>query len=106
MGWYLRKAFPLGKFLRLNLSRRGVGASLGIPGLRIGVDASGRPYVSGGRHGVYFRKRLPTGTQGPPEAPTEGVAGEQKPGIPWLAVWLVAVFGVTALVVWIWGRWR
>jgi hypothetical protein len=58
MAWYLRKAIPLGKFLRLNLSRRGVGASFGIPGLRIGVDAGGKPYVSGGRGGIYFRERL------------------------------------------------
>jgi len=56
MGWY-RKAFRLGP-LRLNLSKRGVGASVGVKGARLGVDASGKPYVAGGRGGLYFRQRL------------------------------------------------
>ena len=57
MGWYLRKAFRLGP-LRLNLSKRGVGASIGVKGARLGVDAGGKPYVAGGRYGLYFRQRL------------------------------------------------
>src|SRR5215472_6325697 len=56
MGWY-RKAFRLGP-LRLNLSKRGVGASVGVKGARLGVDATGKPYVAGGRYGLYFRQRL------------------------------------------------
>jgi hypothetical protein len=56
MGWYLRKAFKLGP-IRLNVSRRGLGASAGMPGARIGVDASGEPYVYGGRGGIYYRGR-------------------------------------------------
>jgi Protein of unknown function (DUF4236) len=36
MAWYLRKAFRLGPFLRLNVSKSGLGASFGIKGLRFG----------------------------------------------------------------------
>ncbi|HEY5988731.1 MAG TPA: DUF4236 domain-containing protein [Streptosporangiaceae bacterium] len=56
MGFYIRKAFRIGP-IRLNLSKRGLGASAGVPGARIGVDASGRPYVHGGRGGLYYRGR-------------------------------------------------
>jgi hypothetical protein len=38
MGWNLRKGFNFGP-LRINLSRRGVGYSVGARGLRIGRDA-------------------------------------------------------------------
>ena len=57
MGWFLRKSFRLGP-LRLNLSKRGIGASVGVKGARLGVDAGGKPYAAGGRYGVYFRERL------------------------------------------------
>jgi len=53
---YFRKYLRLGP-LRLNLSRRGVGASVGVTGARVGIDAGGREYVAGGRGGVYFRER-------------------------------------------------
>ena len=56
VGFYLRKSFRLGP-LRLNLSKRGVGVSAGVTGARIGIDASGREYVQGGRYGLYFRER-------------------------------------------------
>jgi len=58
VGFYLRKSFRLGP-LRLNLSKRGVGVSAGVKGARVGVDASGREYVHGGRYGLYFRKHGP-----------------------------------------------
>ncbi len=48
MAWFLRKSIRLGP-LRLNLSKRGVRASVGVKGLRAGVDATGKPYVAGGR---------------------------------------------------------
>jgi hypothetical protein len=56
MAWYLRKAVRFGP-LRVNLSKRGLGASAGVTGARIGVDAGGRPYVHGGRGGLYYRGR-------------------------------------------------
>jgi Protein of unknown function (DUF4236) len=56
VGWYLRKSLRVGP-LRFNLSKRGVGASIGVKGARVGIDASGREYVAGGRYGLYFRER-------------------------------------------------
>lgn len=77
MGWRWRKSFGRGP-LRINLSKRGIGWSLGIPGLRVGRSPSGRKYVSQSipGTGLYWTKyfgggRQQTGTQ--PGAP--GVAG-------------------------------
>jgi len=56
MAFYLRKAFRLGPF-RVNLSTRGPGASAGVTGARVGVDAPGAPYVHSGRAGLYSRGR-------------------------------------------------
>lgn len=55
MGWYLRKSMRFGP-MRINLSRRGIGVSVGIKGLRVGTGPRG-PYVAGGRGGIYFRQR-------------------------------------------------
>ena len=41
MGWYFRRSLGLGPF-RLNLSKSGLGWSVGGRGLRTGVDARGR----------------------------------------------------------------
>lgn len=57
MGFYLRKSFRMGP-LRFNLSKGGLGASLGVTGLRLGLTSRGRAYVHAGRGGVYLRKYL------------------------------------------------
>ena len=44
MGFFFRKSIGRGPF-RINLSKRGVGFSVGIPGLRIGRSATGRKYT-------------------------------------------------------------
>ena len=41
MGWYFRRSLGLGPF-RLNLSKSGLGWSVGGRGFRTGVDARGR----------------------------------------------------------------
>ena len=56
MGWYFRKPINFGP-LRVNLSKSGIGFSLGVKGARIGAGPRG-PYVAGGRGGIYFRKSL------------------------------------------------
>jgi hypothetical protein len=56
MGFYIRKGFNFGP-LRLNLSRSGLGASIGVPGARFGVGPRGS-YVHLGRGGFYYRKTL------------------------------------------------
>ena len=59
MSWRFRRIMSNGPF-RLNVSRRGVGWSVGIPGLRYGRSAAGAPYVSVGFPGLglYWFKYL------------------------------------------------
>ena len=66
MDWYLRKSLRLGP-LRFNLSRSGIGTSIGIKGLRVGTGPKGS-YLHGGRGGLYFREKL---GQEPEQAPRE-----------------------------------
>ena len=44
MGWRYRRSINAGP-LRLNLSKRGVGYSLGIPGCRVSTHVDGRRYL-------------------------------------------------------------
>lgn len=46
MGWSFRKRINLGAGLRVNVSNRGVGASAGVKGARVGVNSAGRRYSS------------------------------------------------------------
>jgi hypothetical protein len=43
MGWSYRKSFKAGP-MRINLSKSGLGTSVGVKGARIGIDARGRSY--------------------------------------------------------------
>ncbi len=91
MTWFLRKSFRLGP-LRLNLSKRGLGASVGVKGARIGVDAGGRPYVFGGRRGLYFRQPLGAG-RARSTSPKPG-ANEMAPtprARPWMLLVVLAL---------------
>src|SRR5206468_11033295 len=70
MGFYLRRAFGFGP-LRLNLSKSGVGFSVGVKGARIGVSPRGQAYVSAGRAGLYFKQNIgcPSQQRGAPSLP-------------------------------------
>ncbi|MBZ5487164.1 DUF4236 domain-containing protein [Halomonas aquamarina] len=57
MAWYLRKSVSVGP-IRFNLSKSGVGASLGVTGFRIGMRPDGSSYVHAGRHGLYLREEV------------------------------------------------
>src|SRR5438093_347884 len=59
MAWGFRRSLRLAGPLRLNLSKSGLGLSLGVPGLHVGVGPRGR-YVRAGipGTGVYYRKSL------------------------------------------------
>ncbi len=57
MGWSFRKSFRLGKGLRINLSRRGVGWSIGGKLLRIGFGR-GRALLSSGVGPFRYTKSL------------------------------------------------
>jgi membrane protein implicated in regulation of membrane protease activity len=67
MGWYLRKSFGFGP-LRVNLSKSGVGYSLGVRGARIGATSRGT-YIRMGRGGIYYQKYLQTKSSGPRTEP-------------------------------------
>jgi uncharacterized protein DUF4236 len=56
VGFYIRKALNFGP-LRLNFSRSGLGASVGIKSARIGTGPRGR-YIHLGRGGLYYRQTL------------------------------------------------
>jgi hypothetical protein len=57
MGWRFRKIFQTGP-LRWSITKKGVGWSWGIPGIRYGVSPTGQHYVSFGipGTGLYFIK--------------------------------------------------
>src|ERR1700761_9418508 len=75
MPFYIRKTVRAGPF-RFNLSKSGVGVSVGIKGLRVGTGPRGH-YVHAGRGGLYYRASLGGGPGGgqrrtavrPPAAP-------------------------------------
>jgi hypothetical protein len=68
MGFYLRKSVSVGPF-RFNLSKSGVGVSTGVRGIRVGAGPRGN-YVHMGRHGLYYRAALPSGSSRPTPSPT------------------------------------
>ena len=63
MGFYIRRSVSVGPF-RFNLSKSGVGLSVGVKGFRVGAGPRGN-YVHMGRGGLYFRSSLPSGSQRP-----------------------------------------
>jgi len=56
MGFYIRTSVSAGPF-RFNLSRSGLGVSVGVKGFRIGSGPRGN-YVHMGRGGLYYRASL------------------------------------------------
>ena len=101
MGFYIRKAFRFGPF-RLNLSKSGVGASVGVKGLRVSTGPHGTE-LHAGRGGVYYREKL-----GPSKHPheTHPHAAPARPRTH-VALWIVLAFvaggGLTAAAV-LWLR--
>jgi hypothetical protein len=71
MAWAFRRGLNFGP-LRINLSKSGVGYSVGTRGFRIGQDSRGRRYqaVSIPKTGIYRRDYLPN----TPTPPTSNLA--------------------------------
>jgi hypothetical protein len=84
MPFFIRKSIRLGPFLRLNLSKSGLGLSAGVKGARVGVTPQGRVNLFAGRFGLYYRERL-------------GQVGEAR-GRGGVLAFLLAVLAVVALV--------
>ena len=88
MGFRLSKSIRLGKFFRLNLSRSGIGGSVGVGPLRVGtgprgsrlsvdLPGAGVSYVKqlgggGGRRSRAVHARTPAPVAAPPETPAPG----------------------------------
>jgi hypothetical protein len=79
MSWRFRRSLSLG-WLRFNLSRRGIGWSWGVPGLRYGRTSTGRPYVSVGFPGLglYWMKYLGVERLRPAEPTDENPLSTQR----------------------------
>jgi hypothetical protein len=56
MGFYLRKSINFGG-VRFNISKSGIGASVGVKGFRLGKSPRGN-YIHMGRNGLYYRAAL------------------------------------------------
>src|SRR2546430_93338 len=70
MPFYIRKSISAGPF-RFNLSKSGLGLSVGIKGLRIGLGPRGH-YIHAGRGGLYYRASLgQAAPRSQPVAPVE-----------------------------------
>jgi len=71
MGFFFRRSARLGPF-RLNFSKSGVGASVGVRGARLTMTPRGTTYITVGRNGFYYREAIssrPRSSQ-PPSAPS------------------------------------
>jgi Protein of unknown function (DUF4236) len=59
MGASFRKRINIGGVARINLSKSGVGGSIGPTGAKLGITAKGQTYVRGGKGGIYVRESIP-----------------------------------------------
>jgi hypothetical protein len=84
VGWNFRRSIRLGP-LRFNLSKSGVGTSVGVPGVRVGKDAKGRNYQQTSVPGTGIYRRDYSG------APTQQTSSVWKYVLIGIAV-LLAVF--------------
>ena len=60
MGWRFRKVINFGGLFRLNLSKGGIGWSVGAKGIRYGESPTGQKHISAGipKTGVYWYQVL------------------------------------------------
>jgi tetratricopeptide (TPR) repeat protein len=83
MGFRMRKSFKVMPGVRLNVSKTGVGASVGGKGGRYSVHSSGRRTVSAGSGmipGVYYQQSV-GGRSGRAQAPAQAPVKAHKPGL-------------------------
>ncbi len=71
MAFRFQRRIQLFPGLRLNISKRGIGASAGVTGARVGIDSRGRRYSSVGipGTGLSWRKVTGVGSNSPARAP-------------------------------------
>jgi hypothetical protein len=79
VAWNFRRGIRLGP-LRFNLSKSGVGTSVGVPGFRVGKDARGRDYQQTSIPGTGIYRR--------------DYASAQRPS----SVWKYVLVGIAVLL--------
>ena len=81
MGFFFRRSAKLGP-IRLNLSKSGLGASVGVRGARLTLTPRGTTYITVGSHGFYYRETLSGSRQSstPPSSPTYVPEATTRPG--------------------------
>lgn len=96
MSFRFQRSIKLLPGVRLNLSRTGIGVSVGRKGIRLGVDAVGKRYLNAGIPGTGLSTRR--------------YYGKTKPPIRWIAnraVLMIAVITTIILSgVLLYGLWR
>jgi hypothetical protein len=100
MAWRFRKSIKLGP-LRFNLSKSGIGTSIGVRGFRVGTDAKGRSYTAASipGTGIYDRTYSSQGkTAGGDTAPLPGAETRPNSGGGLAVGLLTLAFGAGVLV--------
>jgi hypothetical protein len=95
MAWRFRKSIKFGP-LRLNLSKSGIGTSIGVRGFRVGKDAKGRSYTATSipGTGIYSREYASQGkTASGTTVPGSGAAAQRSSGAGCLVLLLALVAG-------------
>ena len=93
-----RRSIQLGP-IRLNLSKKGLGASIGVKGLRTGIRADGSRYTETTIPGTGISSRTEHGKSPRPTTPAKD--SDQNPGkdgFPVFAMIMIAVIATTILV--------
>lgn len=97
MGFRYRKSIKMGPF-RLNLSKSGIGYSVGVKGYRVTKTATGRTRTTVSIPGTGISHVTETKTQPRPAAkPVQVQEQEKKPAPKWVK-WALAAFAVYVVV--------
>jgi hypothetical protein len=78
MAWRFRKSISMGKLFRVNISRSGVGVSVGVPGYRVSVGADGKVRRTVSIPGTGMRNTEVIGSPGPKGKPVLCPSCNQK----------------------------
>jgi hypothetical protein len=68
MAYFFRRSAKIGPF-RLNFSKSGIGASVGVKGARLTMTSRGTAYITAGSHGFYYRETLSNRSGNPVDTP-------------------------------------
>ncbi len=102
MGFRIRKSINVGP-IRINLSKRGIGYSVGGPGFRTGVGSDGRKRttLSIPGTGISYQTSARSRATAPPQAPQPSASPTRSPAIPWQVILSI---GVVILLLWLFFR--